>query len=348
VTPARAPRAPRPPRDQQESATARLSRLLTLVPWLLGHQGVDIDVAARQFGVTREQLESDLMLLFVCGTPGHLPDDLIEAEWEDGRVYVGNAEAIARPLRLTVDEAVTLIVGLRALASAPGIAEHDAVAGALAKLEAATGEAAGAAARVHVAPDEGAQEALLARLRSALEAHRRVRLRHQSFGRDEVSERDVDPMRLVSLDARWYLEGWCHKAEDVRLFRVDRLLDAQVLDLDGTPPARAQGRDLGAAAYLPGPDDVRVVLRTEPEAAWVGDYYPVESVEPLGDGRRRVVLRAAETGWVQRLAWRLGGLVTIEEPAELAAAVHDGAAAAIAAYRSTGEAAGSGMPVSGT
>ena len=100
-----------------ESATSRLSRLLTMVPWLLNRQGIEIEEAAREFGVSPQQMEADLELLFVCGTPGHMPDDLIEAEWEGGRVYLGNADTIARPLRLGVDEALALIVGLRALAA---------------------------------------------------------------------------------------------------------------------------------------------------------------------------------------------------------------------------------------
>ena len=29
-----------------------------------------------------------------------MPDELIEADWEEGRVFVGNADTIARPLRL--------------------------------------------------------------------------------------------------------------------------------------------------------------------------------------------------------------------------------------------------------
>ena len=45
----------------------------------------------RHFGISQTQLVKDLELLFVCGTPGHLPDDLIEADWECGRVYLGNA-----------------------------------------------------------------------------------------------------------------------------------------------------------------------------------------------------------------------------------------------------------------
>ncbi|MGL5852534.1 MAG: WYL domain-containing protein, partial [Phycicoccus sp.] len=98
----------------QETATARLSRLLTMVPWLVNRQGIDVAQAAADLGVSVEQLEADLRLLFLCGY-GQLPDELIDAQWEEGRVFIGNADDIARPLRLGVDEAVTLIVGLRAL-----------------------------------------------------------------------------------------------------------------------------------------------------------------------------------------------------------------------------------------
>jgi len=66
----------RPSGPATESATSRLSRLLTMVPWLLNRQGIEIEEAAREFGVSPEQMEADLELLFVCGTPGHMPDDL--------------------------------------------------------------------------------------------------------------------------------------------------------------------------------------------------------------------------------------------------------------------------------
>ena len=89
-------------RHVQESATTRLQRLLTMVPWLLANQGVATERAAEQFGVSTDQLESDLALLFLCGTPGHLPDDLIEADWEDGHVYIGGA-GISRGDDLSVE-----------------------------------------------------------------------------------------------------------------------------------------------------------------------------------------------------------------------------------------------------
>jgi len=320
------------PAHHPESATSRLSRLLTMVPWLLRRQGVDIEEAAREFGVSREQVEADLMLLFVCGTPGHLPDDLIEAEWEGGKVFVGNADTISRPLRLGVDEALALIVGLRALAAVPGLGEREAVDRALAKLEAATGSIAAAAAHIQVAIDEGAEAQTLAEAQRAVAGRRRVHLRYLVAGRDEATERDVDPMRVVNIDAHWYLEGWCHRAEDVRLFRFDRIESLTVLDLDGTPPADARPRDLDAGVFTPHSTDLLVRLRLEPSAAWVADYYPTESVEPLEDGGQVVTLRTADTAWLRRLLWRLGGQARVLEPASLAGDVTDGARAALQAY----------------
>ena len=315
-----------------ESATSRLSRLLTMVPWLLNRQGVEIDEAAREFGVTPAQVEADLALLFLCGTPGGYHGDLIEAEWESGRVFLRNADTIKRPLRLGVDEALALIVGLRALAAVPGIGDRDAVVRALAKLEAATGSASTGASRIQVVIDEGTSKEALALAQQALTAHRRVHLRYLVPGRDESTERDVDPMRVINFDAQWYLEGWCHRAEDVRLFRLDRIESLTILEVDGTPPAGAQPRDLDSGVFTPRADDQLVRLALAPGAAWVSDYYPTESVEPTQGGGAVVSLRTADTAWLRRLMWRLGSQARVLEPADLALEVQQGARAALDAY----------------
>ena len=67
-------------------------------------------------------------------------------------------------------------------------------------------------------------------------------------GRDEATERDVDPMRIVGDDGRWYLEGWCHRAEDTRLFRMDRVEELTVLDVDGPTAILDLGDDTGPLA----------------------------------------------------------------------------------------------------
>ncbi|USQ74810.1 helix-turn-helix transcriptional regulator [Ornithinimicrobium cryptoxanthini] len=316
-----------------ETATQRLSRLLTMVPWLLNRQGVDIEEAARDLGVSQEQIVDDLQLLFVCGTPGHYPDDLIEASWEDGRVHVGNAKEIARPLRLGRDEALALIVALRALAATPGVGASDAIERALAKLEDAAEAGGVAAGQVSVSLEVGeSEQQRLEQIREALAGPHRVHLRHYNATRDETTERDVDPMRVVSLEGRWYLEGWCHRAQDVRLFRLDRIEDLAVLDEDGTPPERARPRATGSTAFQGSPQDVLVELELAPRAAWVAENFPMESVERRDDGSLRVTLRAADPAWVQRLVWRLGGAGTVTSPPELAAETRAGADLALQFY----------------
>ncbi|MGL5849743.1 MAG: helix-turn-helix transcriptional regulator, partial [Phycicoccus sp.] len=269
-----------------------------------------------------------------------LPDELIDAQWEEGRVFIGNADDIARPLRLGVDEAVTLIVGLRALREVPGLGERDAVDRALAKLEAAAGSAADPANRVRAELADGASAEMLAGARRALAGRRRVHLRYFVPARDEATERDVDPMRVVGIDGRWYLEGWCHRAEDTRLFRMDRVEQLTVLDdVDGTPPPQARERDLAEGTFRPAPDDLVVTLRLRPGATWVADYYPVESVQPIppDDGGGIVVrMRTADTTWLRRLVWRLGGAAVVLDPPDVVAEVREGAAVALAAYPTTG------------
>jgi predicted DNA-binding transcriptional regulator YafY len=316
-------------------ATARLSRLLAMVPWLLNRQGVPLDEAARHFDITESQLVKDLELLFVCGMPGHMPDDLIEAEWDSGRVYLDNAEAIARPLRLAPDEAIALIAGLRTLAELPVTSSrHDrrAVESALVKLSAAAQDAVGAASRLTIDLSAGAAEETLRTAREALRRHRRLRLRYVVPTRDETTERDVDLMRVTNLGGRWYLEAWCHRAEDVRLFRVDRVAGVELLDVDGTPPPEAISRDADQQLFTPSADDLLVTLEVEPRGRWVAEYYPVEDTEELDGGRLRVSMRITDPRWLPQLILRLGGAGRIVAPAELADQTVAAARAALANY----------------
>ncbi|YAL84586.1 helix-turn-helix transcriptional regulator [Dermacoccaceae bacterium W4C1] len=318
-----------------ESATARLGRLLTMVPWLVNRQGIDLAEAAAELGVSTEQVEADLMLLFLCGTPGHMPDDLIEAEWDSGRVYLGNAETIARPLRLNRDEALSLIVGLRTLLEVPGLGERDAVERALAKLTEATGELATSTDVVQVALDADLSAEVLSTARQALAGQpgqRRVHLRYLVASRDETTERDVDPMRVVNIGGHWYLEGWCHRADDQRLFRLDRVEQITVLDVDGTPPPQARPRDLDEALFQPAPDDLLVVLDLAPSASWVAEYYPMESVTETETGLQ-VQLRVGDRAWIRSLLLRLGSGASVVQPTELAEQVRADATEALSSYQ---------------
>src|SRR4029078_4671450 len=132
------------------NAVTQLGRLLALIPWLLSRPGVGLAEAAAEFGVSEEQLRADLELAFMCGLPGHLPDDLIDVSLEGDHIVVSNADTIARPLRFAPDETVAWLVGLRSLAALPSPAAHDPLDRVLAKLERAAGDAANTHRQVSV------------------------------------------------------------------------------------------------------------------------------------------------------------------------------------------------------
>jgi proteasome accessory factor C len=316
------------------TSTDRLQRLLALVPYVVSRKAVGLAETAAAFGVSERQLVDDLNLLWCVELRAPDPYCPIDLSYEGGEIVVSQAESMGRPLRLAVDEASALLVALRMLAEVPGLDDRSALFRLIAKLEAAAGEAASVSAQVAVQVDIADQgtEDLAARIRAALSTGRRLHLRYYVPGRDEATERDVDPMRLLVVEGRPYLEGGCLRAEAMRLFRLDRVLALDVLDVAAAPPAEATPVDVDQGLFRPSPDDVRVELELSAAGRWVAEYYPCESVSDLDDGRLRVVLRTPDTGWVRRLALRLGEDGRVIAPSSLVTEVREAAGAALANY----------------
>ena len=288
------------------SAEARLHRLLALVPWVAAHDGPAVaDVCAR-FGCTEDELADDLQLLFLCGLHPYTPDTLIDVDVADGRVWIRYAEYFSRPLRLTPAEGLALLVAGQAVMSAPGSDAAGPLARGLAKLAAVLGVGEAEAVEVALAP---AAAGLMADLRDAAAAHRQVELEYYSFGRDQWSTRVVDPYAVFSAGGQWYLSAYCHAVDDERLFRVDRVRSARLLD--SMFPARDGPADF--AVYKARAGDPRIVLDLDPAARWVVEQYPAESVEELDGGRVRVKLAVSERAWLERLLLRLGRQATVVE-----------------------------------
>jgi proteasome accessory factor C len=299
------------------NAEDRLRRLLALIPWVAAHDGPTVEEVCARFGLTEGELVTDLSMLPLCGLHPYTPDMLIEADIDEGRVWVRYAEYFSRPLRMTPAEALVLLAAGRTVLATPGADPDGPLARGLAKLAAALGVDTGAdpvaiaLARVPAAVVDAVQEALA--------GQRRLALRYYSFGRDTWTDREVDPYRLYSARGEWYLAAYCHEARDERLFRLDRVERATVLDETFEPPATPPG----LTVYTPGVDDPRVELLLEPAGRWVLSQYPVESVEELAGGRARVRLAVAGAAWLERLLLVLGpagGVVTGDDPGPAAAA----------------------------
>ncbi|HEY2670068.1 MAG TPA: YafY family protein [Rugosimonospora sp.] len=306
----------------------RLGRLLNLVPYLLARPGIRVAEAAGDLGVSERQLREDLELLWVCGLPGYGPGDLIDMAFDGDRVTITYDAGIDRPLRLTPDEALALVVALRMLAETPGMGQRDAIERALAKIESTTGELADAPVAVRLPGNDDR----LATIRGAVERRRALRITYYTATRDVLTERVVDPMRVVVASGRAYLEAWCRRAEAVRLFRVDRIDGLIELDEPAAPPPQAQPGQVSQAVFNPSPELPLVTLRVSRRGRWITEYYPCEEIVAESAEHWLVSLRAADLGWARRLVLGLGPEVTVVAPAELVEAVRDQAHSALAAY----------------
>jgi proteasome accessory factor C len=320
------------------SAREQVARLLALVPYIQAREEVSLEQAARDFRVKPAQIVKDLNVLWFCGLPGLGMGDLIDVDMEaleeDGVIRLANADYLNRPLRLDSTEASALIVALRALREGGDETVRPVVDRTLNKLEAAAGDGAALAGQVDVrlAPEEVEVGRLRDQLSQAVRDRRQVRIDYYVPTRDESTERVVDPLRVVTAEGRSYLEAWCHLAEDQRLFRLDRISSAQVLDSRAPEHRDVQPRDLSEGLFRPSPDDILATVVLRPEARWVAEYYPIEDSEEEPEGDLRVRLRVSDPLWLTRLMLRLGGSGRVVDPPDLTERVREAAAAALAGY----------------
>ncbi|SHF05551.1 helix-turn-helix transcriptional regulator [Streptoalloteichus hindustanus] len=312
-------------------STERLPRLLALVPYLLARPGIPIEEAAADFGVSPKQLRRDLELLWMCGLPGYGPGDLIDLSFEGETVTVTYDAGMRRPLRLTAAEATSLLVALRALADTPGVVDTDAVQRALAKVEAAVGQAQPAGVVVGLTMRERTVSAeTRSTVTEAVQKRRALWMRYYTASRDEITERVVDPMRVLIVEGRSYLEAWCRSVERVRLFRLDRIDAVRVLDEPASPPPHARPTDVSAGLFRPEPGQGVAVLELAADARWVAEYYQVDDLVELGAGRARVWLRYSDPSRMVRMLLGLGDQARVLEPESLARQVAERAEAALA------------------
>ena len=321
-------------------AGQRLRRLLAVLTWLTRVERAPVTDLSERFAMAPEELVADLELAACCGLPPYTPDQLMEILVDEHEVVARLGPELARPRRLTPAEGFALATSARAILATPGADPEGALARALSKLEAVLG----ADGRLRI--DLG-QATHLQAVRDALERGRQLRVRYYSVSSDEESERVVDPVDVSAIDGRWYLDAYCHRAGDMRRFRVDRLVSVeetgQAVDHgpDGKPPATGTDDTAGepskptSAAFVPGPDALVATVAVDPNSVWVVDAVPTLGTKTQRDGRTEVRIPVASTVWFERLLLRLGPHAEVLSPPELVDAGRDAAGRVLARYKAT-------------
>ena len=314
-------------------AQEKLTFLLSLVPFLIERERVSVAEVAEHFAVDPEHIREAVRLIAVSGVPGETNpsqyEDLFDIAWDDfeenDQIVLTNQVALDDSPRFSAREAAALIAGLQYLSSLPENADRDAVASLMAKLS------RGASANPSpLAVEDTASDATLALIRESVAGG--VQLEFDYLGsRGERERRRVDPLRVESMDADWYLRGWDHLRSAVRTFRLDRISNPRV----STEPIshRASDVTLPDTLFESSADDLVVTVDvTNSAAALLADYIPDGAAREQLDGRVRTTLRVSHYHGLKRLMASMPGVATVVDPPEARRVVAEWAAAGAARY----------------
>ena len=312
-------------------ANGRLRRLLYLVPAVLARQGIPLSELAKELGLDEETLREDIDLLSQVGPPAGGPDEflLLTVDDDDGCVYADLPQGLTRPLRLTAAEAFSLSLGLRALAGSGLRPYEDAVTRLLAKIRAALGEASPELLSLEresaVETEDHHKLALLNDLHHAITAHKTIQGLYHSASQGKTEHRTIDPYALINHRGAWYLVGRCHRHNEPRLFKVERL--TKVVFKEQEPPFEIQpGFDLERFRrdnlFQPEPEHPRVQLRFDKSLAYeVRTRFDPARVQKGRDGSLEVTFENPLSDWLVNWVLGFGFGVEVLEPSELREAV---------------------------
>lgn len=306
------------------SAADGVARMLTLVPWLRQRPGASLAEIAAAFGVDVATVRDDLEHLDFCGLPGLGGGALFDVTIVGDRVVVTMADELSRPLRPTATEALRLVLLVDAVEAVLGD-DVPHLRSAAGKLRSALG----VPERVADVLDAG-EPAMVDELRAAARERRRVRFSYHKRTAPGPEPRHVEPWAVHLVDGAWYVHGHDLDRGAGRAFRLDRASD---LVVTGAPAEHPVPEVLATPRYVPGDDDLEVVLELAPGGRWILDAIEADAVDDRSDGTSRVRLRTDAPDWLARLVVMAGGSARVIEPDALADLVRDRAARALEAIR---------------
>lgn len=333
------------------TAAEQLRRILYVLPAAARDGGASLEELADRLDVSEERVVRDLQEVTARSfyqRPGQA--ERLQIAIDGGRVSVWSAGDFRRPVKLSPLEALALDLALRAHAAGDGSAGEaagDRAGGGSAARDGGDGDgrdswAAGPAgggpearlalvrrleAELAVAPPEevarhvavegqeadAREDRILGTLFRAARDRRCCRLRYLSSGAEEPSTRTVEPWLLAHADGRWYAVSRCRRAEGIRFFRADRVLEAELLEEGFEVPD-----DFDPAEFLDdghlyrAGDEVEVTVRYGRRVArWVRERGPVEETD---DGAVVVTHSVSDPAWIVRHVLRYGPDAEVVDP----------------------------------
>ena len=309
-----------------ENALDRVSRALNLIPFILNNQGLSIQQLAQRFNSTPAQISKDLSLLHMCGLPGYTHLELLNIDFEDPEnVAVNDPQVLDQPRSLTQVEALTLVLGLQLLSElSTQENERAAITALKERISALLGEEI--STRITIA--DGVNESPLAKtISDAIAEGRYLTVQYNSATSDTITTRRILPLEITYLEGSGYIHAFQMDANELRTFRLDRILKLEVGESD--PEFKAgltQERSLEGA--------LEIELEMGPDGLFFIEKHNeiVTSSREVGD-RFFISVKVGSIEWITRtlLAWHTK--ISVISPPELVQSLRNRISNTLANYQ---------------
>ena len=304
-----------------ESALSRVSRSLDLIPYLMLHPGSSIDELAKVFNTSTVLISQDLSLLHMCGLPGYSHLELIDINYEDPNfIEVSEPQVLDLPRKLSRQEGISLALGLDLLQA---VATDPTACAKINSLKERISQSLGES-ELHVSI--AAEDTLISQfselIMEAITSQRSILIEYVAMSSDVVTEREVLPTQIEYLRGYGYLHAWDHAKAQMRTFRMDHILDAQLGSAHIGSPRETitQSQPTGEEEATGFETSALQTIVLEVQAMRFVEEHQgiIDSQERLGD-ELWVRIRPVNEEWLLRALLTLPGKVLIQENPRLQA-----------------------------
>jgi proteasome accessory factor C len=303
-----------------QTGSDRFNLMLALTGYLIQNRRVKLDDLAKHFDVRPKEITSALVTISLSGVGAYLPNELFFLDYdllEEGIIDISFSPVIDDVPRLSVRQASAIAAGLTYLSSIVADEEKLEIIELLKILSQGTVQKGHFPISVLAMPLDVDIDVI----RSAITTGKRISCMYRN-NRGEISLREIDPLVLESSDTTWYLRGYCLAHEEVRAFRIDRLRDAKMLDIDISVTAR--NSEITNAIYTVSQTDTEVKVELEQQAlGFIWDFNPENPPVQLPSGNFEVSVKIGHLPNLGKIVSKYGGAARVISPESAKQVVRD-------------------------
>jgi proteasome accessory factor C len=282
-----------------------LELLIKLLPWLVANNGASLSEVATHFDISEKHALELIGQLVVTG-PSQAGGGLVDIDFEDSdSIFVSDAKALDRPVKLSEFEASSLLGGLHYLEQFPNLVDSEVVAGLIRKIQQALPNVDNPI-NVVAAP---VSEVVSSVISEAISSQLSIEIKYAGVTKDDLSVRVIDPVKTYSQDDFVYLKSWCRNSQAWRSFRLDRILEATL----GTEPIDIPAQEEPLEAKR------EYLAAIELDKAYYGqlDQVDIVSFKEYMWHAVEVELRVYSREWLVSMILASGGRVKAVRPPDL-------------------------------